>query len=77
MEESEPVLVNVKEPRIDSEESISAALCSLLGRYDKCRVVVPPRQAGNLLLGSLKGLQILALEINVQSSLHRIVYGTG
>jgi hypothetical protein len=47
-----------------------------VGRYDKCRVVVPARQAGNLFLGSLKGLQTLALESNVQSSLHRIVYGT-
>jgi hypothetical protein len=40
----------------------SASLCSLAGTGTSNRVVVPARQAGNGFLGSLKRLQIRALE---------------
>ncbi len=48
--------------RLRSPEIDSANLCSMVGRYDKKKVVVPARQARNRLLGSLKGLQIRALD---------------
>jgi hypothetical protein len=53
---SEPVFVNVS----GVQESIPPAY----GRAGRIkRVVVPARQAGNRFLGSLKGLQIRALNI--------------
>ncbi len=57
---AEPVFVSV----YGAQESIPKnrfRQCSLAGLYDN-RIVVPARQAGNRFLGSLRGLQIQALE---------------
>jgi hypothetical protein len=47
------------EPCIDSKESDSASLCSLVGPYTN-EVIVPSRQAGDRFLGSLENLQVRA-----------------
>ncbi len=58
-----PILVNVyRRSGIDSKESIPTAWRASTSK----RVVVPARQAGNRLLGSLKGLQIRARMYSVQ-----------
>jgi hypothetical protein len=49
----------LRSPGIDSSDSIPPAYVALRGGTTN-RVVVPPRQVRNRLLGSLKGLQIRA-----------------
>jgi hypothetical protein len=64
-----------KEPRNDSKESILPAFVAWWARTSN-RVVVPACQAGNLFLGSIKGLQIRALYNNNNSNQKSLVHVT-
>jgi hypothetical protein len=66
----EPVFVNI----YGAQESILPAYVAWWAGTTN-RVVVPTRQAGNRFLGSLKGLQVWALDLGYKKTLHVVNIG--